>query len=83
MKVPNLLKIFRLLLDFLVAWFRSRNDLALENFALRQQLATFQHEQARPNPTSMPNKAFLFYYLLDTNNRYPFLGTTLRMSVSL
>ena len=51
MKVPNLLKIFRLLLDFLVAWFRSRNDLALENFALRQQLATFQHEQARPKLT--------------------------------
>ena len=36
MKVSNLLKIFRLLLDFLVAWLRSPNDLTLENLALRQ-----------------------------------------------
>ena len=48
MKVSNLLKIFRLLLYFLVAWFRPRNDLALENLALGQQLATFKHEQPRP-----------------------------------
>ena len=61
MKVSNLLKIFRLLLDFLVAWFRSRNDLALENLAVRQQLANFKHEQPRPKLT---NADWAFWVLL-------------------
>jgi len=50
--VSNLLKIVRLLLGFLVAWFRSLYDLARENLALRRQLATFQLEQPRPQLTN-------------------------------
>ena len=39
MSLQNLRKVARLLLGFIGTWFRSRNDLALENLALRQQLA--------------------------------------------
>jgi hypothetical protein len=48
MKDKNLCKMVRLLLGFLGSWFRSRNDLALENLALRQQLATLMQEQPHP-----------------------------------
>ena len=50
--MSNLLKIICWLPVFLVAWSPSRNDLALENLALRQQLANFQHEQPRPKLTN-------------------------------
>jgi len=51
MKVQNLLKTARLLLGSLGAWFRSRNDLVMENLALRQQLASSKQEQPRPRFT--------------------------------
>jgi len=51
MKAQNLLKMAGLLLGTLGSWFRSQNDLTLENLALRQQLATFKQEQPRPRLT--------------------------------
>ncbi len=48
MEGQNLVKMARLLLGFLGSWFRSQNDLALENVALRQQLSAFKHKQPRP-----------------------------------
>ena len=42
MKAHKLLEIAWLILGFLGSWFRSQGDLALENLALRQQLATFK-----------------------------------------
>jgi len=51
MKVKNLLKMARLFLGFLGSWFRSRNDLTLENMALRQQLAAFKQKQPGPRLT--------------------------------
>jgi len=47
MKPRHLLRGVDMLLGFLGSWFRSRNDLALENLALREQLATFKQEQPR------------------------------------
>jgi hypothetical protein len=48
MKAHKLLEIVWLVLGFLGSWFRSQNNLALENLALRQQLATFKRDQPRP-----------------------------------
>ena len=48
MKAHKLLEIVRLVLGFLGSWFRSQNNLALENLALRQQLATFKQNRPRP-----------------------------------
>jgi len=48
MMTRNSLIMVRLLLGFLGSWFRSKNDLVLENFALRQQLAVFKQKQPRP-----------------------------------
>jgi len=48
MQPQNLLKMVRLLFCFLGSWFRSQNNLALENVALRQQLANFKQRQPRP-----------------------------------
>ena len=52
MQAQNLLKTVRLLFGFLGSWFRSKNDLALENVALRQQLANFKQRQPRPALTN-------------------------------
>ena len=52
MNAQNLLKMVCLLLGFLGSWFRSQNDLSLENVALRQQLSTFKHKQPRPTLSS-------------------------------
>ncbi|MDP8255804.1 MAG: hypothetical protein P9M14_08645 [Candidatus Alcyoniella australis] len=41
MKAQNPLKMVRLLLCFLVSWFRSQNGLVLANVALRQHLGIF------------------------------------------
>ncbi len=38
----------RLFFNALATLFRSRADLALENLALRQQLAVFKHRKPRP-----------------------------------
>lgn len=57
MKASTLPKMAGLLLGFLWSWVRSRNDLALENLALRQQLATFKQEQPRPR-LSKADRAF-------------------------
>ena len=51
MKAQNLLKMAGLLLGTLGSWFQSRNDLVLENLALRQQLAAFKQKQPRPRLT--------------------------------
>jgi putative transposase len=48
MKAQKLLDIVLLILGFLESWLRSHNDLALENLALRQQLATFKRGHPRP-----------------------------------
>ena len=48
MQAQNLLKMVRLLFGILGSWFRSQNNMALENVALRQQLASFK--QRRPPP---------------------------------
>ena len=48
MKARKLLEIVWLVLGFLGSWLRSHNDLALENLALRQQLATFKQRNPRP-----------------------------------
>jgi putative transposase len=48
MKAHILLEIVWLILCFLGSWLRSQGDLALENLALRQQLATFKRVLPRP-----------------------------------
>ena len=48
MKAQKLLEIVWLVLGFLGSWLRSQGDLALENLALRQQLATFKRNHPRP-----------------------------------
>ena len=48
MKAHKLLEIVCLVLGFLGSWFRSQNNLALENLALRQQLATFKRDHPWP-----------------------------------
>jgi putative transposase len=48
MKAHKLFEIVWLILGFLGSLFRSQGDLALENLALRQQLATFKHNHPRP-----------------------------------
>lgn len=57
MKALNPLKIPGLFLGFLWPWFRSQNNLTLENLALRQQLATFKQERPRPS-LSLTDRAF-------------------------
>ena len=52
MKPQSRLKFIHLLFSFFGAWFRSKNDLALENLALRQQLAVFKQETPRPYLTN-------------------------------
>ena len=61
MNLQNLRKVVRLLLGFLWSWVRSQNDLALENLALLQQLATLKQEQPRPRIT---NADWAFWVLL-------------------
>ena len=63
MQVQNLLKMVRLLFGFLASWFRSQNDLALENVALRQQVASFKQRQPRP---ALSNTDRAFWVLLRT-----------------
>ena len=63
MQAQNLLKMVRLLVGFLGSWFRSQNDLALENVALRQQLANFKQRQPRP---ALTNADRAFWVLLRT-----------------
>jgi len=53
MNAQNLLKMVCLLLGFLGSWFRSQKDLAVENVALRQQLAIFKQKQPRPALTTI------------------------------
>jgi hypothetical protein len=48
MKAHKLLDVVWLVLGFLGSWFRSQNNSALENLALRQQLATFKQDHPRP-----------------------------------
>ena len=48
MKAYKLLDIVLLIVGFLGSWFRSQGDLALENLALRQQLAIFKQKHPRP-----------------------------------
>jgi transposase InsO family protein len=48
MKTYKLLEIIWLIFGFLGSWLRSQNSLALENLALRQQLATFKLKHPRP-----------------------------------
>ena len=48
MKPYKLLEIVRLVLGFLGSWLRSQNNLALENLALPQQLATFKRDHPQP-----------------------------------
>ena len=49
MNAQNLLQIVKWLLAYLRSWFRSRNELAMENLALRQQLAAFKLKNPRPS----------------------------------
>ncbi len=63
MQAQNMLIIVRLLFGFLGSWFRSQNDLALENVALRQQLANFKQRQPRPARTDADRA---FWVLLRT-----------------
>ena len=51
MKIETLTKFGALSITYLRSWFRSRNDLAMENLALRQQLAMFKATRPRPTPT--------------------------------
>ena len=51
MKIRTLSKFAVLPVTYLRSWFRSRSDLALENLALRQQLAMFKQARPRPMPT--------------------------------
>ena len=48
MKMYKLLEIVWLVLGFLGSWLRSQNNIALENLALRQQLAIFKRGHPRP-----------------------------------
>ena len=63
MQAQNLLKMVRLLFGFLGSWFRSQNNLALENVTLRQQLANFKQRQPRPALTDADRA---FWVLLRT-----------------
>lgn len=60
MKIRTLSKFATLSVTYLHSWFRSRNDLTLENLALRQQLAMYK--QARPRP--MPTDADRVFWIL-------------------
>lgn len=51
MKIWTLSKFASLSVTYLRSWFNSKNDLALENLALRQQLAMFKATRPRPTPT--------------------------------
>ena len=48
MNAPKRHNLLLLILGFFRSWFRLRNDLAMENLALRQQLATFKYKRPRP-----------------------------------
>lgn len=61
MKTKNLLPMTRLLLGFFRSWLRNQNDLALENLALRQQLAIFKQEKAR-SMISWSDRAFWVFF---------------------
>ena len=62
-QAQNLLKMVRLLFGFLGSWSRSQNNLALENVALRQQLANFKQREPRPALTDADRA---FWVLLRT-----------------
>ena len=51
MKIETLTKFGALSITYLRSWLRSQNDLAMENLALRQQLAMFKQARPRPMPT--------------------------------
>ena len=61
MNAQNPLKMVRLPLVFLGSSFRSKNDLAIENVALRQQLANFKDKRPRP---ALTNTDRAFWVLL-------------------
>ena len=46
--IPDMFVLFRYLLGWLIAFFRSREELLLENLALRQQLLTLHAKRPRP-----------------------------------
>ena len=46
---------------FMICWFRGRRDLALENMALRQQLAVLQRNTKRPRFTDGDRLFWVLY----------------------
>ena len=51
----------KMMAEFMICWFRGRRDLALENMALRQQLAVLQRNTKRPRFTDGDRLFWVLY----------------------
>ena len=51
----------KMMAEFMICWFRGRRDLALENMALRQQLAVLQRTTKRPRFTDGDRLFWVLY----------------------